>query len=138
MTKQFPSGGLLLGKTAGGSKLLFTADDFRNIQLAIAAIAAGIDTLLEEAGISSSEVSHIYLGGGFGFHITREDCQTLGLFSTLDCNHLEPVGNSCLQGLFLCATEQIPLSCAGSVVKVNLAEHPYFQERFVSHMNFPN
>lgn len=137
ITKQFPSEGLLLGLTANGSKLLFTADDFRNIQLAVAAIAAGIDTLLNEADISPLKVSHIYLGGGFGFHISKEDCRTLGLFSNLDYNCLCPVGNSCLQGLFRCATEGIALSGTHSVVKVNLAEHTYFQKQFVSHMIFP-
>lgn len=136
-TEQFPSQGLLLSTTPNGSKILFTKDDFRNIQLAVAAIAAGIDTLLYEAGISFSDVSSVFLGGGFGFHISKKDCETLGLFSALDYETIQPIGNSCLQGLFRCATENLPLSIPHPVVTVNLADHAHFQEQFISHMRFP-
>lgn len=138
LTEKFPPQGIHLATTASGTKLLFTADDLRNIQLAVAAIAAGIDTLLHEAGIVSSDVSRIYLGGSFGFHITGEDCQTLGLFSSLDCHSLQPVGNSCLQGLYRCATEDIDLSVTHDVVTINLAESNYFQQQFLTHMKFPD
>lgn len=137
LTEKFPARGIHLAKTAGGSDLFFTADDLRNIQLAVAAIAAGIDTLLHEAEIVSSDVSRIYLGGSFGFHIAREDCQTLGLFSTLDYHTLQSVGNSCLQGLFRCATEGIRLSAAHDAKIINLAESNYFKQQFLSHMKFP-
>lgn len=138
LTEKFPSQGIHLATTVNGTKLLFTADDLRNIQLAIAAIAAGIDTLLQEAGIVSSDVSRIYLGGSFGFHISREDCQTLGLFSSLDYHSLHPIGNSCLQGLFRCATEEIDLSATHDITTINLAESSYFQRQFISHMKFPD
>lgn len=138
LAEKFPPQGIHLATTVSGTKLLFTADDLRNIQLAVAAIAAGIDTLLHEAGIVPSDVLHIYLGGSFGFHITREDCQTLGLFSSLDYHSLQPVGNSCLQGLYRCATEGIDLSATHDVVTINLAENNYFQQQFLSHMKFPD
>lgn len=138
LTNLFPSDGYLLGMTTGGSKLTFTADDFRNVQLAVAAIAAGIDTLLNKANVSPQEVAHIYLGGGFGFHISKEDCQTLGIFSNLNYDCLHPVGNSCLQGLFRFATEHKVFPKPESVMTVNLAEQTYFQKQFVKHMTFPN
>ena len=137
-TEQFPAEGLLLSLSAAGAKIVFTKDDFRNIQLAVAAIAAGIDTLLHEAGITSSDVSSLFLGGGFGFHIAAKDCRTLGLFSSLDYEAIQPLGNCCLQGLFRMATEQLPLSIPRPVVPVNLAEHDYFQKQFLAHMHFPD
>lgn len=137
-TEQFPTDGLLLSLSATGTKIIFTKDDFRNIQLAVAAIAAGIDTLLREAGITYCDVSSLFLGGGFGFHIDVKDCRTLGLFSSLDYEIVQPVGNCCLQGLFRMATEELPLSIPRPVVTVNLAEYDYFQKQFLSHMRFPD
>lgn len=137
-TEQFPTDGLLLSLSATGTKIVFTKEDFRNIQLAVAAIAAGIDTLLYEAGITSPDVSSLFLGGGFGFHIAAEDCRTLGLFSSLDYESIHPLGNCCLQGLFRIATEELPLSIPRPVVPVNLAEHDYFQKQFLTHMHFPD
>lgn len=138
LTVFFPPEGYFLGQTPDGSRLMFTADDFRNIQLAIAAIAAGIDTLLEQAHITPEQVSHIFLGGGFGFHISKQDCETLGLFSDLDGTNLHVIGNSCLKGLMICATEQLPMSAPQSFVPVNLAEQTGFERKFMQHMSFPD
>lgn len=138
LTERFPSEGILLGHSPSHAPLYFTADDLRQIQLSIAAIAAGIDTLAYESGIAPSDISTVCLGGGFGFYLDLEACQTLGLFSSILISHIYPMGNTCLRGLFrfACDTDTsspIPLPAARSI---DLAGHPYFQKQFIHHMTY--
>lgn len=138
LTEQFPSEGILLGHSPSNAPLYFTADDLRQIQLSIAAIAAGIDTLAYESGISPSDISTVYLGGGFGFYLDLEACRTLGLFSSIPISHIYPMGNTCLRGLFRCACETdisslIPLPATRTI---SLAGHPCFQKQFIHHMTY--
>ena len=92
--------GIVLSKSPDGKSITFLPEDLRSIQLAIAAIAAGIDILLAESGVSKKESFTLYLGGGFGFHLSIEDCQCIGLFSDLCISEIKVMGNTCLQGLY--------------------------------------
>lgn len=136
LTEKFPSEGILLGVSPAGVPIRFTAEDFRNVQLAIAAIGAGVDTLCKEAGISSRDIACAYLGGGFGFYLDLSACGELGLLSHVDINRVIPMGNTCLQGLyqFACQPEQSPVT--PSVTPISLADSDYFQKRFISHMSY--
>lgn len=138
LTSHFPPDGILLGYSPSHTPLLFTAEDLRNIQLSVAAIAAGIDTLTREAGISPSDISSAYLGGGFGFYLDPDACRELGLFSSLPVSRIRPMGNTCLRGLFRCACEpDTPtLLTRPSAHLVSLADHPYFRQQFVAHMTY--
>lgn len=46
-----------------------TQRDVRALQLAKAAMAAGMDSLLHAAGCPEHEVAAVYLAGGFGSHL---------------------------------------------------------------------
>ncbi len=138
LTDRFPSQGILLGHSPAQEPLYFTAEDLRQIQLSIAAIAAGIDTLACEAGISPSDITNAYLGGGFGFYLDLESCQTLGLFSSIPISHIEPMGNTCLRGLFRCACckDDSTRLTVPAAQTVDLAENPFFRQQFISHMTY--
>lgn len=137
LTDLFPAEGILLTQTPQGIPLRFTADDLRNIQLAVAAIAAGIDTLLHVAGISSSSVNTLFLGGGFGFHLAPEDCATLGLFSDIPVSRIKAMGNTCLEGLYKHALSGAAFVVPKDCRTLNLAENADFQHFFIKHMVFP-
>ena len=137
LTDLFPPEGILLTQNSQGNSLRFTADDLRSVQLAVAAIAAGIDTLIEEAGITSADVETLYLGGGFGFHLSLTDCEAIGLFSDIPISRIKVMGNSCLQGLYQHAIEQTAFLLPESCITLNLAESFRFQELFIQHMVFP-
>lgn len=139
LTDRFPAGGILLGYSPSRTALYFLPEDFRHIQLSVAAIAAGIDTLAREADISPADISSVYLGGGFGFYLEPDACERLGLFSSIPASHIRPMGNTCLRGLFryACHTEDTPLPSPPSTHIVSLADYPYFQKQFISHMTYP-
>lgn len=138
LTERFPSEGILLGHSPSHTPLYFTADDLRQIQVSIAAIAAGIDTLVYEAGITLADITAVYLGGGFGFYLDLNACQTLGLFSALPISCIYPMGNTCLRGLFRCACDTDNLSSGPlpDTHTISLAEHPFFRQQFISHMTY--
>lgn len=137
LSERFPVNGYLLSTTVEKHPIVFTANDLRQVQLAVSAIAAGIDSLCAHVGITAESVSHVYLGGGFGFHISWEDSSLLGLFSNLQKEAIHICGNTCLQGLYYCATKDLPFSLPLPVQIINFANDSYFQQKFLEHLTFP-
>ena len=50
-------------------KVFLTAGDVRSLQLAKAAVAAGVQVLLAQQGITLAELDGVYLAGGFGVYL---------------------------------------------------------------------
>lgn len=76
------------------SGVAVTAGDVRKLQLAKAAVAAGIQTLLEDRGITEEQVACLYLAGGFGSYINKESAGTIGLLPPALLSKTVSVGNS--------------------------------------------
>ena len=138
LTEKFKTDGIVLSKSPDGKSITFLPEDLRSIQLAIAAIAAGIDILLAESGVSKKESFTLYLGGGFGFHLSIEDCQCIGLFSDLCISEIKVMGNTCLQGLYQWSVYESTPAIQNDCVPLNLGEHPDFQKTYLHHMTFPD
>lgn len=138
LTEKFKTDGIVLSKSPDGKSITFLPEDLRSIQLAIAAIAAGIDILLAESGVSKKESFTLYLGGGFGFHLSIEDCQCIGLFSDLCISEIKVMGNTCLQGLYQWSVYERTPAIQNDCVPLNLGEHPDFQKTYLHHMTFPD
>ncbi|MDD3347210.1 ASKHA domain-containing protein [Oscillibacter sp.] len=71
-----------------------TAEDIRKLQLAKAAVAAGIETLLEHQKILPEQLGAFYLAGGFGSYLRPESAVRIGLFPAALLDRLQVVGNS--------------------------------------------
>lgn len=140
----FPEKGLIISRTPSGQPIRFTRQDVREIQLAIAAIGAGIDTLCHNAGINPVEVHHLYLAGGLGYHIDLTKASVTGLFSGIDCNKIDSIGNGCLLGLASVAASHSNSNdflrrfthLYSAAKEVVLADEPYFKESFLRHMMY--
>ena len=78
--------------TAGDTQLTITQNDVRAIQLAKAALRAGIDLLVEHAG--SPTVTDIRLAGAFGAHIDPVHAMVLGLVPDCPVEGVRSVGNA--------------------------------------------
>lgn len=72
--------------------------DIRQVQLAKAAIMAGVDTLIHEAGITYDEVDALYIAGGFGSHLNIENSAYIGLIPKEVLGRVVAVGNTSLAG----------------------------------------
>lgn len=141
LTEQFPLTGLRICKTSSSQEILFTASDLRQMQLAVAAIAAGIDALCKRAGTFPENIDQIYLAGGLGYSINIKKASVTGLFSKLPLEHITPVGNSCLHGLASFANTHSCLAKRIEHIRHHyqehiLAEDTYFQKRFIDHMTY--
>ncbi|MBR4866851.1 MAG: DUF4445 domain-containing protein, partial [Clostridia bacterium] len=59
--------------------VVITAGDIRKLQLATAAIRAGLETLLDDAGLFASDLDKLYIAGGFGSHIRLSSAVRIGM-----------------------------------------------------------
>jgi uncharacterized 2Fe-2S/4Fe-4S cluster protein (DUF4445 family) len=124
----------------GDVRLCVTQHDVRAIQLAKAALRAGIELLLDEAG--RPEVHEVLLAGAFGAHLDPLRTLVLGLVPDVSVARVRAVGNSAgvgaLQAL-LSRTERTEMATtARRIRKVETAIEPRFQEHFVAAMAFPH
>lgn len=73
-------------------------EDVRQIQLAKAAIMAGVDILLEAADLKHSDIDAFYIAGGFGSHLNKENSAYIGLIPQEIVGKVKVVGNTSLAG----------------------------------------
>lgn len=78
--------------------IFFTARDVRQLQLAKAAVAAGISVLMEHTGLSFSDLNTLYLAGGFGCHMSAQSAVAIGMLPEALQAKIRCVGNSSLSG----------------------------------------
>ena len=121
-------------------KVKFTQNDIREIQMAKAAIRAGVDILVKKAGIAFDEVDDCYLAGGFGTKIDITKAAGIGLIpKELEVKTI-PVGNTVLAGtkeVLLSRISKEELEKIQTMADViNLAEENDFEELYLSYMDF--
>ncbi|MDR1360065.1 MAG: ASKHA domain-containing protein [Deltaproteobacteria bacterium] len=121
--------------------VFLTQKDIRQVQLAKAAIRAGIDILLAQAGFLPAEVERVLVAGSFGYHLRERSLLNLGLLPAAFAGKTEFVGNTSKAGarIFLldAARRAASASLAEGMRCLELAELPEFQDIFTSSMSFP-
>ena len=78
--------------------ITLTSEILQSIMLAKSAIRAGIQCLLQEAGMELSNLDCVYVAGGFGFHLNMKDAIYLGMFPEEFMGKAMVVGNTSLEG----------------------------------------
>ena len=120
--------------------ITITQNDVRAIQLAKAALRAGIELLYQHAGVT--EVHDIRLAGAFGSHIDPVYALVLGLVPDCPVGQVRSVGNAAgagaVRALLSCALRAEMEAAVRNVVKVETATEPDFQAQFVAAMSFPH
>ena len=116
-----------------------TQNDIRELQLAKAAIAAGIKLLMQRKG--ATELGRLYLAGAFGNYIDRTSARRIGLID-FPPETVEAAGNTALLGakLALFSLDSEGGSYAGvrrCIEHVALNADPSFQDVFVEELAFP-
>ncbi|MDH3533095.1 MAG: ASKHA domain-containing protein [Gammaproteobacteria bacterium] len=124
----------------GIQRIVVTQNDVRQIQLAKAALYAGVKLLLDRAGIE--RVDRIRLAGAFGSHIDTKYAMVLGLIPDCELERVESAGNAAGTGarialLNVAARREIE-SVVRRIEKIETAVEPKFQEYFVDAMAIPN
>lgn len=128
------------GSADGGVRITVNQNDVRQIQLAKAALYAGIKLLMDKAGIAG--VDRIFLAGAFGSHIDVKQAMTLGIIPDCDLEHVKSVGNSAGDGAIKALLNDDERHYIESAVrkihKIETAVEAAFQDYFVNAMALPN
>ncbi len=123
-------------------QLLLTQGDIRQIQLAKAAIRAGLEVLAERSRIHHKALREVVLTGSFGAVLRPEWLKTVGIFDEgmVDITRFVPEGalsgveRALLAGDGFDSVGQL----AGRFKVLPLSGTPLFETLFLEHINFPN
>lgn len=123
---------------AADSVLISEADIAKLLQ-AKAAIAAGIQTVLEQAGLSAGQVDQLYIAGGFGTGLNVHHALACGLLPGFRANQIKVVGNTSLAGAYLSLVNRGKLdqtiSTAKAIKPIELNLDPAFEDRYIDHLS---
>jgi uncharacterized 2Fe-2S/4Fe-4S cluster protein (DUF4445 family) len=124
----------------GAVEMKITQNDVRAIQLAKAALYAGIALLMERLGID--HVDRIRLAGAFGSHIDVKYAIILGMVPDCDLAQVRSAGNAAGTGariaLLDANSRQVIEGLVRRIEKVETAIEPRFQQLFVEAMAIPH
>ncbi len=125
---------------SGAQDILVTQNDVRQIQLAKAALYAGVKLLMSRAGID--KVDAIRLAGAFGSHIDARYAMTIGLIPDCKLDKVSSAGNAAGTGARIALLNMAARSEIESIVrrveKIETAIEPQFQQFFVEAMALPH
>jgi uncharacterized 2Fe-2S/4Fe-4S cluster protein (DUF4445 family) len=120
--------------------IMVTQNDVRAIQLAKAALYAGVRLLMDKLEIDT--IDEIRLAGAFGSHIDVMYAMVLGLIPDCDLNKVHAAGNAAGAGAVMALLNRQARREIETVVrrieKIETAIEPAFQAHFVEAMAFPH
>jgi len=125
----------------GGRGLYLGQKDITAIQLAKAAVGAGISALMAAVGITPSDIERVVIAGAFGTHLNLESAMDIGLLPRLPVQCFSQVGNAAGTGarmVLLSEAERRHAETLGSRIQyVELGGNPDFQKWFSQSLRFP-
>lgn len=121
--------------------IVLTQGDIRQIQLATGAIRAGLEILLERAGVTANDLTQVVLTGSFGAVLRPEWLKTVGIFNEGMVQHtvfrpegaLAGVESALARNDRFAAVERL----AGRFRVVPLSGTSRFEALFLENLNFP-
>ena len=120
--------------------ITITQNDVRQIQLAKAALYAGVKLLMDKIG--TDHIDRIRLAGAFGSHINVKHAMVLGLIPDCALDQVSSAGNAAGTGARITLLNRQSRNTIESLVtnieKIETAMEPKFQQYFVDAMAFPN
>jgi uncharacterized 2Fe-2S/4Fe-4S cluster protein (DUF4445 family) len=126
--------------TGHGRDLWMTRGDIHEIQLAKGAIRAGIDILLDEAGLTPEALNEIVVAGAFGTYLDIGSAVRVGMFPDLPRERFRQVGNAAglgAQYLLISKAQRIRAQeIASRIEYVELTAHSGFTDAFVRALYF--
>ncbi|MCU7498871.1 MAG: DUF4445 domain-containing protein [Ignavibacteria bacterium] len=123
------------------SGIMLTQKDIREVQLAKAAISAGISILMKELNVTSGGIGGIFVAGAFGNHLKGEDAVELGMLPDVAPDKIKFIGNAALSGagaVLLSEEARLKAERLSEIVEyVEISGREDFQDIFVNSMLFP-
>lgn len=126
-------------ETGTGQDLVISAQDVSEVQLAKAAVHAGLRIMLDRLNLT--RVSRVLLAGAFGNYLEPLDACAIGLLPGVRADMVEGVGNAAGAGAVAALLNRLrriqAQELASRLRYLELAACPEFPDRFVEGMSFP-
>jgi len=124
----------------GSEDVVILQKDIREVQLAKAAISAGISIMMKEMRITQQDITKILIAGAFGNYIKVESAITLGLIPDIDRDRIAYVGNAAGIGASMALLSHRKRKEADEISRairhLELSTYPDFQDAYLSAMMF--
>ncbi|MBQ0125800.1 MAG: DUF4445 domain-containing protein, partial [Clostridiales bacterium] len=134
------SGAILGDKFDICENVYISGKDVRKVQLAKAAVCAGILTLMKEANVGKDDVDRVILAGGFGSHINAENAAKIGLIPKELAKKAIFAGNTAGSGAVALLLSNEARLAAGEAVRdsiyTELSVNKYFMDEYIEQMSF--
>ena len=124
----------------GGTAVSLTQKDIREVQLAKAAIRAGITLLAKEISAAVEDIRQVYLAGAFGNYLDPVSACRIGMIPDCLLERIRPIGNAAGTGARMCAVSRGAFLHSRTLAEetefLELASLPEFQDCFVDSLDF--
>lgn len=121
-------------------KVFMNQKDVRELQLAKAAISAGIHILCAKQNISLMKIEQVLLAGAFGNYLDPHSACAIGLLPRELEERIIPVGNAAGAGAQIAALNEGEEKRSGEIASrvrfVELALDPNFQDVYIDELSF--
>ena len=126
--------------TVPGTDISLTQKDIREVQLAKAAIRAGIELMCDHLGVEAEDIGQVLLAGAFGNYMDPRSACRIGMIPPALLDRIKPIGNAAGEGAKMCAisreTYEYSKQLAAQTEFLELASKPEFQDCFVDALEF--
>ena len=131
---------LAFDENSGDEGVVLTQKDIREVQLAKAAIRAGIKLLQKKIGVQDNEIDKVLLAGAFGNYISRKSALRIGLLPQLPLERIHFVGNAASSGAHMILLSSRCRALAGELASrieyIEIAHEADFTDVYTDSMLF--
>ena len=120
--------------------VVLTQKDVREVQLAKAAIRAGIELMAKHLDVKIGDIEQVLLAGAFGNYLDPASACRIGMIPPELVDRIQPIGNAAGEGAKLCSLSGGEFSYAAKLAEetefLELAALPEFQDCYVDCLTF--
>jgi uncharacterized 2Fe-2S/4Fe-4S cluster protein (DUF4445 family) len=121
--------------------IVLTQPDIRALQFAKGAIAAGVQVLLADMGLTPADLHEVLLAGSFGSYINPASARTIGLVPWVPVERIVAVGNAAGEGAKISLLSFREREAASQLPRfieyLELSGRPDFNDVFLDLLAFP-
>ena len=123
-----------------GEDIIFTQKDVRELQMAKAAIRAGLEVLIKRYSLQLEALDKIFLAGGLGHSLNIDKAIRIGLLPEVARQKVVPVGNTSLKGAVSALRDENFLKSTESIIEhtrvIQLGRDEDFNTLYMENMYF--
>jgi uncharacterized 2Fe-2S/4Fe-4S cluster protein (DUF4445 family) len=129
------------GERGAPRDVVINRRDVNEIQLAKAAVRAGVAVLLEEAELEEGQIERVVVAGAFGTYLDVDSALAVGMFPQLPRERFIQIGNAAGMGAKLALLSrhcrEVAEEIARRVEYVELTTHPRFVAAYTAALMLP-